>query len=93
MLLQSQVPQTITRPLRPLSISSTGGSSGLVESSPATVGALQSKVMFPKQVSIIKTTSSASKEKKAYVSVRLVGKFKNHGQKFKKNSFFKGFIS
>ncbi|GFY41607.1 transcription initiation factor TFIID subunit 4 [Trichonephila inaurata madagascariensis] len=72
-LISPHVPQSITRPVRPITIVTTVGSStsysGLVQSSPATVGALQSKIVLPKQVSIIKSTS-ASKEKKPFVSVR-----------------------
>lgn len=62
----------MTRPVRPLTVATTHGSlayGGMVESSPATVGALQSKIVLNKQVSIIKSTS-ASKEKKPFVSVR-----------------------
>ncbi|CAL1296222.1 unnamed protein product [Larinioides sclopetarius] len=72
-LISPHVPQSIARPVRPITIVSTAGSStsysGLVQSSPATVGALQSKVVLPKQVSIIKSTSTP-KEKKSFVSVR-----------------------
>ncbi|KAF8788148.1 transcription initiation factor TFIID subunit 4-like [Argiope bruennichi] len=72
-LISPHVPQSIARPVRPITIVSTTGSStsysGLVQSSPATVGALQSKIVLPKQVSIIKSTSTP-KEKKSFVSVR-----------------------
>ncbi|GFR00764.1 transcription initiation factor TFIID subunit 4, partial [Trichonephila clavata] len=71
-LISPHVPQSITRPVRPIIVTTVGSStsySGLVQSSPATVGALQSKIVLPKQVSIIKSTS-ASKEKKPFVSVR-----------------------
>ncbi|KAG8176557.1 hypothetical protein JTE90_010769 [Oedothorax gibbosus] len=71
-LITPQGAQNITRPVRPLTVATTGGSlvySGMVQSSPATVGALQSKTILNKTVSIIKTTSTA-KEKKPFVSVR-----------------------
>ncbi|GIY29590.1 transcription initiation factor TFIID subunit 4 [Caerostris darwini] len=72
-LISPHVPQGLSRPVRPITVVTTIGSSasysGLIQSSPATVGALQSKIVLPKQVSIIKPTSS-SKEKKSFVSVR-----------------------
>nr|XP_042902171.1 transcription initiation factor TFIID subunit 4B [Parasteatoda tepidariorum] len=69
-LISPNMPQNITRSIRPILSTTTGSYTGIVEKSPATVGALQSKVMLPKQVSIIKPSAVASKEKKPFVSVR-----------------------
>ncbi|KFM82650.1 Transcription initiation factor TFIID subunit 4, partial [Stegodyphus mimosarum] len=72
-LISPQVPQNLAKQIRPVSVVTSVGSTAsycsLVESSPATAGALQSKIMIPKQTSLIKPTS-VSKEKKAFVSVR-----------------------
>ncbi|XP_054710998.1 transcription initiation factor TFIID subunit 4-like [Uloborus diversus] len=67
-LISPQVPHGLPRAIRPLP-GVTTGYGGLVESSPATVGALQSKIVLPRPASVVKA-SLASKEKKAFVSVR-----------------------